>query len=90
MIDQPSSKDSSPAEIREYDAVRVVKLLRDDREYMGGSSVARAPRIGDVAVVCHEYSPGNLAALLAFELVDADGYTIWLADFERSELERIS
>jgi len=79
--------DGAMRPIREYDAVRVVKLLKEPREFTGTSSVARAPRIGDVAVVCHEYIPSDPTAKIAVELIDNEGYTIWLADFDRAELE---
>jgi len=75
--------------IREYDTVRIVKLLKEPCEFTGTSSVARAPRVGDVAIVCHEYFPSDPTAVLAVELVDNEGYTIWFADLEREELELV-
>jgi hypothetical protein len=51
--------------------------------------VRRAPRIGDVATICHEYEPGKASGLVALEMVDAQGRTAWLADFERGELELV-
>ena len=75
--------------MREYGIVRVVRSIQKDREYGGTESVTRAPRIGDVATVCHEYAPGDPTANLAVEMVDSEGYTIWLADFSREELELV-
>ena len=75
--------------IREYDVVRVTQLLEVARAFTGTASVARPPAVGDVATVCHEYQPNDSAAPVAVEMVDRDGYTIWLADFERSELELV-
>jgi hypothetical protein len=72
--------------IREYDVVRVTRLLEPSRPFTGTASVARPPAAGDVATVCHEYQPNNPAARVAVEMVDPHGNTIWLADFERSEL----
>jgi hypothetical protein len=76
--------------IREYDAVRVTRLLEPSRAFTGTASIARPPAIGDVATVCHEYQPNDPAARLAVEMVDAVGYTVWLADFERSELALVT
>jgi hypothetical protein len=45
--------------------------------------------VGDVAIVCHEYQPDDPTARVAVEMVDQCGATIWLADFERSELELV-
>ena len=75
--------------IREYDAVRVVKLLSATRQFKGTDGVVRSPRIGDVATVCHEYSPHDPTAAVTVEKVNARGDTIWLADFEREELELV-
>ncbi len=73
--------------LREYDVVKVVKLLQKDRPFTGSESISRPPQIGDVATICHEYSPQDSSATVAVEMVNEKGYTIWLADFERSELE---
>jgi acyl-coenzyme A synthetase/AMP-(fatty) acid ligase len=75
--------------IREYDVVRVTRLLGATRWFTGTESVARAPAVGDVAIVCHEYQPDDPTARVAVEMVDQCGATIWLADFERSELELV-
>lgn len=75
--------------IREYDVVRVTRLIEPARSFTGSESVARPPAVGDVAAVCHEYQPNDPTARVAVEMVDRDGYTIWLADFERSELELV-
>lgn len=75
--------------IREYDTVRVVKLLTASRKFMGTEAVARAPQVGDIAIVCHEYDPNDPTALVGVEKVNTDGYTIWFADFKRVELELV-
>lgn len=75
--------------IREYDAVRVTKLLTPSREFSGTESVARAPQVGDTAIVCHLYEPNDPKAAVGVEKVDANGCTIWFADFEREELELV-
>lgn len=76
--------------IREYDVVRVGRLLEPGRYFSGAGSVARPPAVGDVATVCHEYHPLDPTARVAVEMVDRTGLTIWLADFERSELELVT
>ena len=53
------------------------------------TSIARPPAVGDVAAVCHEYQPDDPTARVAVEMVDKDGCTIWLADFERAELDLV-
>jgi hypothetical protein len=81
---------SSMRPIREYDVVRIARLSDPARSFTGTSSVSRAPAVGDVATVCHEYQSGDQTARVAVEMVDGDGYTIWLADFERNELELVN
>lgn len=74
---------------REYDIVRVIKLICPDRSFGGTESIRRPPRIGDVAVICHEYDPNDPTVVVAAEMVDENGFTVWLADFERAELELV-
>jgi hypothetical protein len=76
--------------IREYDQVKITRLLTPNRHHQGSGPTTRAPAVGDVASVCHEYEPNDPTACVAVEMVDADGYTIWLADFEREELELLA
>jgi len=75
--------------LREYDEVRVVRLATADRDFTGTEGRLRPPSIGDTAIVCHDYDPGNPDGRVAAERVDADGNTVWLADFEKSELELV-
>ena len=72
--------------IREYDAVTVVRLLMTDRPFDGTAGILRAPAVGDVGTVCHEYDSPHPRGPVAVEMVDDRGNTIWLADFEREEL----
>ena len=76
--------------LREYDTVRVVRLLTAERKFSGTVGVSRPPRVGDVATICHEYHPRDPDADVAVEMVDVSGSTIWLADFARDELELVS
>lgn len=75
--------------LRQHDAVRVVRLFRANRPYDGAVGVRRPPRVGDLATIVREYDPEDLRAPLAVEQVDGDGHTVWLADFERDELELV-
>lgn len=76
--------------LREYDVVRVVQLLSTNREFDGTEGVKRAPRIGDTATIVHQYEPENPTAAVVAESVDGNGNTIWVADFQPDELERVS
>ena len=76
--------------LREFDVVRLVKLVPADRPFDGAERVRRPPQIGDVATICHEYDPQNSTAVVAVEMIDKDGFTVWVADFERTELELVS
>jgi hypothetical protein len=77
------------SDLREYDEVRVVRLLITNRDFNGTEGCLRAPAVGDTAIICHEYEPGNPDGKVAAERVDANGNTEWLADFEESELELV-
>jgi hypothetical protein len=76
--------------LKEFDTVRVVRLDQTHREFQGSDGFCRAPRIGDVGAICHEYEPGNPHAPVAVESVDLTGKTVWVADFSREELELVS
>ena len=77
------------ATLQEYDIVRVIRLLSNDRPYDGTEGIQRAPRIGDVATIVHDYAGDSTAALIV-EMSNDEGYTVWLADFDRQELEFVS
>jgi len=76
-------------ELRELDIVRVVRLLHEERTFVGTDSVMRAPGVGDVGTVVHVYATGDDRAQLEVEMVDGPGMTVWLATFERSELQLV-
>lgn len=76
-------------DLREYDLVRIVKLEYLNRPYEGTETVMRPPKVGDVATICHEYDPENAKSKVAVEMVDSHGNTVWLADFDRCELELV-
>jgi len=75
--------------LREYDVVKVVKLIKAERSFDGSEGIRRAPAVGDVATICHEYDDNDPTAVVAVEMTDSNGLTVWLADFERAELELV-
>lgn len=70
--------------------VRVIALLESNRKFDGSDGVFRAPQVGDIATICHDYDPSDPNAPVAVEMVNDQGLTIWLADFDRSELELVT
>lgn len=78
------------SQIREYDVVRVTLLKHPTRPFEGSEGARRMPRVGDVASVCHEYDSDDPNAPVAVEMVADDGRTVWLADFDRDELEFVT
>lgn len=72
------------AHLREYDIVQVIKLAPPVRPFDGTEPVRRPPKVGDVATICHEYNPEDPTAMVVVEMVDDDGFTVWVADFERT------
>ena len=76
--------------IQEFDVVRVATLKKVDRAFDGSKDAKRPPQVGDVATVCHEYDTNDSSAKVAVEMVTNDGLTVWLADFDRDELELVS
>jgi hypothetical protein len=68
----------------EYTQVRIVRLNKENRPYTGSESVSRPPQIGDVAIIVEVLENGREFIV---ENVNANGYTIWLADFVAEELE---
>ena len=75
--------------LREYDVVRVERLLETDRFYDGTEGVMRPPAVGDVGTICHEKDRSDPNGSVVVEMVDEDGYAIWLANFAREELELV-
>lgn len=75
--------------LREYDIVRVVRLNRPDRPFCGNEPARRGPQLGDLATIVHEHAPQDRDGDVAAEMVDESGDTVWLADFEKSELELV-
>ncbi len=88
VVDAEAGKaaDRSDLPIREYDTVRIVGLRVPERPFDGTMPGARLPRVGDVAFVADEYPDGTVVV----EMTDDDeGSTVWLANFDKDELERV-
>jgi len=75
--------------LRKLDVIRVVRLEQPARSFDGTESVRREPQIGDIGTIVHDYSPEDPQAAVAVESLDADGLTVWLADFAKSEIELV-
>ena len=73
--------------ISSYDVVRVSHLNQPNRSFDGTEGVSRPPQIGDVGTIV--FGDGN-DSYFQVESVNADGLTVWLAEFHVSELERVN
>jgi hypothetical protein len=73
--------------LKELDVVRIVRLTPRPREYTGSTGFARDPRVGDFGTIVHDYGEGrDDRAPVCVECFE-DGHCLWLADFDRDELE---
>jgi hypothetical protein len=75
--------------LAEYSVIRVVGLTRGERPYQGTEGVERLPQVGDEGTIVFVYAPNDPDTAYAVECVDAQGYTVWLADFARAEIELV-
>ena len=68
-----------------YSRVRVSQLLTPRRSVSGSGAKTRPPEVGDTGTVVEYF--GNLeGATYLVESVDAEGATVWLAEFSAQEL----
>ncbi|MAX24530.1 MAG: hypothetical protein CMJ19_08495 [Phycisphaeraceae bacterium] len=74
-------------QFNELDIVRVVQLLKENRDYTCTEKIGRNPEIGDIGTVCHRLDIDNPLSPVMVEMVDENGLTIWLAEFLPEELE---
>lgn len=74
--------------LKEYDSVRICRLLVPERPFDGTEGVARPPRSGDTGTVVATGGRGTEKTWVV-ESVNAEGKTVWLADFRTEELEKI-
>jgi hypothetical protein len=76
-------------ELRQYEQVRVVRLLRPAEHYDGWRLNKRAPAVGDVgSLIDIHQAPGSPDDYVV-ETSGPDGVTIWLGDFLAEELEPV-
>jgi hypothetical protein len=77
------------AELRQYELVRVVRLLRPPEHYNGWGVNERAPTVGDTGWLIEilEAPDGDVAYVV--ECSGPDGDTIWLDDLLAEELEPV-
>ena len=71
--------------ISSYDVVRVVRLNEPKRHFDGTEGVCRPPQIGDTGAIVYDDGSDSFQV----ECVNAEGLTVWLAEFHLSELERV-
>ena len=71
--------------ISSYDVVRVARLNEPNRHFDGTEGVCRPPQIGDTGAIVYDDGSDSFQV----ESVNAEGLTVWLAEFHLSELERV-
>ena len=76
--------------LKEFDCVKIVRLLQPNRPYDGTAPVKRSPCVGDTGTIVHRYASSGANTVYAVENVDAEGNTIWLADFLSDEIAACS
>ena len=74
--------------LKEYDIIKICSLRKPSRAYDGTDGVMREPRVGDRGIVVHILSKDNEEMKYVVECVNPAGFTVWLADFWESELEK--
>jgi hypothetical protein len=68
-----------------YSRVRVSRLLTSHRAVSGSGAKTRQPEVGDTGTVVEYF--GNIEGpTYLVENVDAEGATVWLAEFSAQEL----
>ncbi len=70
--------------------MRIVRLRVPERPFDGPMPGARLPRVGDIAIVAHENDPSDPDGTVVVEMSDEGGQTVWLADFDKDEIELVS
>jgi len=73
---------------KEYDTVKIKTLKENIRKFDGTASVKRSPQIGDKGIIVYVLGLTDGEVKYVVEAVNADGETIWVADFWESELEK--
>jgi len=65
--------------------VKIVQNLNPDRDVAGTLGMVVPPEVGDTGKVIYEYPAPDRRVTV--EKADVAGVTVWLADFNRNELE---
>jgi len=73
--------------LRQYDVVRVRKLLHPPEVHDGWRVNQRPPRVGDVGTVVEILKAPGYSDCYVVESCDSDGFTIFLGYFQEDELE---
>ena len=74
--------------LRQYEVVRVCKLLRSPSAYNDWRVNQRSPKVGDVGTIVEILgAPPESSGCYVVESSDSNGMTIWLAEFGCEELE---
>jgi hypothetical protein len=73
---------------KEYDEVRVVKLLHETRSFFAELG-ERPPRVGDIGAIVNIAEQADGSVIYTVENVDPNGMTIWLDNFSSTELEPV-
>lgn len=73
--------------LEQYHRVRVTNLHQANAEYDGWRVNRRPPEIGDIGTLVDILHADGLPDRFVVECCEADGTTVWLADFNADELE---
>ena len=74
-------------DFRQYQVVRVCSLNKNVIEYDGWKSNLRPPAVGDIGTLVEILKADDLLDRYVVESTDGNGTTLWLSDFEYSEIE---
>ena len=77
------------ASLKQYEIVRVIRLLHSLDKYNGWRANQRDPQIGDTGTIVEILQAPNLPDKYVVEAVASDGSTIWLSDFDVGEIELV-
>jgi len=78
-----------PDPFKQYELVRVRKLIQSTDDHDGWRLNQRAPRPGDVGTLLDILTAPGLPNKYVVECSGKDGISIWLADFLEEEIERV-
>ena len=73
--------------LEQYQLVRVKQLLQSPSEYDCWRVNRRPPKIGDVGTLLDILRADGLPDRFVVESCESNGTAVWLADFQRDELE---